>query len=349
MPYESVRFMKIDGRTLSHETSEHIRLMAVRRVQAGEKPSAVMDSYGLCRTTIYRWLRAAKKNGESALKARKATGRTPKLTEKQKQQIRRWICGKDPRQYHFDFGLWTRQIVAELIEQKLGKRLGLSTVGRVLAELEITPQKPLRRAYERDPKAIAKWVNEDYPLLKKRAKRGGAEIFFLDEAGIRSDAPLQRTWGAKGQTPVVRTSGQRQSVNAISAVTLRGGFWYSVYTGRLNATRFVTFLKQFIRGRRRPIFLVVDRHPTHRAACVARYVQSLKGRLELHFLPGYAPELNPDEFVWNHIRQHGTSKKPLKQNESLHTRMECDLKTLKKNPRMVRSFFYAPSVAYVMA
>ena len=341
--------MKIDGRTLSHETSEQIRRMAVRRVEAGEKPSSVMASYGLCRTDIYRWLRAVKKGGEAALKARKAPGRMPKLTAKQKRQVRRWICGKDPRQYHFDFGLWTRQIVAELIEQKFGIHLSLSSVGRLLDELEITPQKPLRRAYERDPKAVEKWIHEDYPRLKKRAKRRGAEIFFLDEAGIQSDAPLQRTWGAKGQTPVVRTSGQRQSVNAISAVTLRGGFWYSVYTGRLNATRFVTFLKQFLRGRRRPIFLVVDRHPAHRAACVARYVQSLKGRLELHFLPGYAPDLNPDEFVWNHIRQHGTSKTPLKQNESLYTRMESDLRSLKHSPRLVRSFFCAPSVAYTTA
>ena len=341
--------MKIDGRTLSHETSEHIRLMAVRRVRAGEKPSAVMASYGLCRTTIYRWLRAEKKGGEVTLKARKAPGRTPKLTPRQKQQVRRWICGKDPRQYAFDFGLWTRQIVAELIEQKFEIRLGLSSVGRLLAELDITPQKPLRRAYERDPKAVEKWIHEDYPLLKRRAKMRGAEIFFLDEAGVQSDAPLQRTWGAKGQTPVVRTSGQRQSVNAISAVTARGGFWYSVYTGRLNATRFVTFLKQFLRGRRRPIFLVVDRHPAHTATCVARYIQACKGRLELHFLPGYAPDLNPDEFVWNHIRHHGTSKKPLKQNESLYSRMESDLKALKASPHMVRSFFYAPSVAYIMA
>ena len=347
--YGSVHVMKIDGRTLNHETLEHIRLMAVRRVQAGEKPSAVIAGYGLCRTDIYRWLRAAKKGGEAALKARKAPGRKPTLTAKQKQRVRRWICGKDPRQYAFDFGLWTRQIVAELIEQKFGVCLSVSTVGRLLAELDITPQKPLRRAYERDPKAIEKWVHEDYPRLKKRAKKRGAEIFFLDEAGIRSDAPLERTWGAKGHTPVVRTSRQRQSVNAISAVTLRGGFWYSVYAGRLNAGRFVTFLKQLLRRRRRPIFLVVDRLPAHRAVCVARYVQSLKGRLELHFLPGYAPELNPDEFVWNHIRQHGTSKTPLKQNESLYTRMETDLEALKNSPHMVRAFFYAPSVAYTMA
>jgi transposase len=340
--------MKIDGRTLDHKTSETIRMMAVRRVQEGEAPSVVMKHYGLCRTSIYRWLRAARAGGEAALKSRKHPGPTPKLTARQKQQVRTWICGKDPRQYGFDFGLWTRRILVALIERKLKKTVSITTVGRLLAELGITPQKPLRRAYERDPQAVEKWKNEEYPKLKKRAKRRGADIFFLDEAGIRSDAPLQRTWGAKGQTPVVKTSGQRQSVSAISAVTARGAFWYSVYTGRLNATRFVEFLKAFMRNRRRPVLLVLDGLPAHKARRVAAYVQSLEGALELHFLPGYSPDLNPDEFVWNHLRHHGTTKIPLRKNESLRHRVESNLAAIKRSPKLVRSFFRAPSVAYTM-
>lgn len=340
--------MKHDGRTWSHETTETIRRMAVERVHHGERPSDVMKSYGLCRTTIYRWLRAHRRGGEAALASRRGTGRPDSLTDKQKQQVRKWICGRDPRQYGFDFGLWTRRVVADLIEQKFGITLSVTTVGRVLAELDITPQKPLRRAYERDPRAIEKWQREEFPKLRARAKRRGADIFFLDEAGIRSDAPLQRTWGAKGKTPVVATSGQRQSVNAISAVTMRGGFWYSVYTGRFNAGRFVEFLKAFLRGRRRPVMLVVDGHPAHRAKIVAHFVQSTKGRLELHFLPGYAPELNPDEFVWNYMRHCGVSKTPLRRNESLRARVERDLRAIQRRPALVRSFFHADSVAYIM-
>lgn len=340
--------MKIDGRTLDHKTSETIRIMAVRRVREGEAPSSVMKSYGLCRTSIYRWLRDAKDRGEAALKSHKHPGPATKLTDKQKQQVRKWICGKDPRQYGFDFGLWTRGIVVTLIEQKFKKKVSITTVGRLLAELGITPQKPLRRAYERDPQAVEKWKTVDYPKLKKRAKRRGADIFFLDEAGIRSDSPLQRTWGIKGQTPVVKTSGQRQSVNAISAVTARGAFWHSVYTGRLNAQKFIEFLKAFMCHRRKPVFLVIDGLPAHKAKTVAAYVQSLKGRLELHFLPGYAPDLNPDEFVWNHLRHHGTTKTPLRKNESLRIRVEQNLAAIKSSPKLVRSFFHAPSVAYNM-
>jgi transposase len=338
--------MKIDGRTLTHEASETIRIMAVRRVKEGERPSEVIKSYGLCRTTIYKWLRAAAGGGESALVSRKAGGPPCKLSPARKQQVRTWICGRDPRQYGFDFGLWTRRIVAHLILQRMRISLGVTAVGRLLAELQITPQKPLRRAYERDPAAIERWVGEEYPGLRKRAKRRGADVFFLDEAGIRSDAALQRTWAPKGQTPVVATSGRRQAVNAISAVNARGAFWYNVYTGRLNAGRFIEFLNDFLATRRRPVFLVVDKHPAHIARIVAAHVRARRGKLELHFLPGYAPDLNPDEFVWNHLRQQGTSKTPLRHNESLRARVEQDLSAIQNDRRLVRSFFHAPTVAY---
>src|SRR3974390_3334672 len=340
---------KVDGRTLDHKTLEHLRKLAVKRViEDGEAPSQVMKSLGLCRTTIYPWLRRYEDAGMEALVEKIAQGPEPKLTEKQRQQVKRWILGKDPRQYGFDFGLWSRRIVRELIATRMGVELGLTAVGRLLAKLDISPQKPLRRAYERDPVAIAKWTEEDYPKLKARAKWLGAEIFFIDEAGVRSDAALQRTWGAKGETPIVPTSGQRQQVNAISAVNASGAFWYDVYSGKFNAQLFITKLKVFIRNRRRPVFLVLDGHPAHRAKIVASYVQSLKGRLELHFLPGYAPDLNPDEFVWNHLRQNGVTKKPLKRNEKLKERVEKDLAEIKRSPRLVRSFFRAESVGYIM-
>jgi transposase len=339
--------MKIDGRTLDHKTLEHLRITAVRRViEEGEAPSGVMKSMGLCRTSVYRWLRGYENAGTEALVEKIASGREPKLTEKQRQQVKRWIIGKDPRQYGFDYGLWTRRIVQSLIGKKFGLELGLTAVGRLLAGLDITPQKPLRRAYERDPKAVEEWLEKRYPQLRRRARKHGANIYFLDEAGFRSDPVLGRTYGLKGSTPVVTTSGQRQSINAISAVNARGGFWYNVYSGKLNASRFVEFLKDFMRGRRERVFLVVDGHPSHKARMVAEHVRSLGGKLELHFLPPYAPDLNPDEFVWGHAKTNGVSKRPLRRNESLKDRVKSDLEAIRQNKTLVKSMFGADSVAY---
>lgn len=337
----------IDGRKLDHKTLEHIRIQAVRRViEDGERPGEVIRSFGLCRTTIYPWLREYKDKGLEALVESISQGPPPKMSEGQKQQVKRWILGKDPRQYGFDFGLWTRRIVQELIQEKMKIELCLTSVGKLLASLNITPQKPLRRAYERDPQAVQLWLDETYPKLKKRAKKLGAQIFFLDEAGFQSDPPLGRTYGLKGETPVVKTSGQRQSINVISAVNARGAFWAITYDGKLNAESFVLFLENFMKGRKEKVFLVVDGHPAHTAKAAQRYVQSLGGRLEIHRLPAYAPDLNPDEFVWSHMKNNGVSKKPLKQNESLQDRVAEDLLKIQADPELVCSFFCAESVAY---
>jgi transposase len=338
--------VRIDGRTLSHEVCEHIRKMAVKRVAEGATVTSVMASYGLERTAFYRWQRAYRRGGEAALAAKKHPGPKELLTNRRKLQVRRWINGKDPRQFGFDFGLWTRAIVQDLIYDKFDVTIGITAVGRLLHQLDITPQKPLRRAYERDPVAIARWKMDVYPKLKERARAVGSKIFFEDEAGVRSDQVLGRTWAPKGKTPEVPTSGQRQSINAISAVNERGEFWFEVYSEKLNAAKFIRCLKHFMRGRRQPVFMVLDKHPAHIAKVVAKYVQTLKGRLELHFLPGYAPELNPDEFVWNYLKHEGVAKKPLRRGESLRWRVYGDLCRLRYSRETVRSFFYAPSVSY---
>jgi transposase len=339
--------MRIDGRTLDHKTLEHLRITAVKRViEDGEAPSVVIESMGLCRTSIYRWLHKFEDEGWEALAAKIAEGPEPKLSERQRQQVKRWIVGKDPRQYGFEFGLWTRQIVATLIQQRMGVSLCVTAVGKLLAQMEITPQKPLRRAYERDPVAVQAWMDDVYPALRRKAKKHRATIFFLDEAGFDSEPRLGRTYGLKGQTPVVPTTGQRQKVNVISAVTASGAFWCQVYTERLNAQLFVVFLRDFMRGRSGPVYLVVDGHPTHKANAVKNLVKEMEGRLELYFLPPYAPDLNPDEFVWAYMKTNGVSKKPLRKNESLKERVLADLDQIKAKPELVKSFFGAKSVAY---
>ena len=311
--------MKRDGRSFDHRTLEAIRLMAVERVLAGEPASAVVASYGFNRTTIYKWIKAVSRRGigVEALRARQATGRPRSLTPRQEQQVFHWVNGKDPRQYGLDFGLWTRRVVADLIDRKFGIRLGLTAVGELLAKLGLTPQKPLQRAYQRDPEAIERWRRETFPSIARKAKEEGGEVYFWDESGFRADAVHGKTWGAKGRTPVVERPGQRQSISAASAVNSQGAFWYCTYEGGLTAELFAALLKKMMRRRVTPVHLVVDGLPAHKTALVKDYVASTKGLLTLHFLPGYAPELNPDELVWSHMKRTGVARAPLRKGDRL--------------------------------
>jgi transposase len=184
-------------RSFDHGTLEAIRLMAVERVREGERASAVISSYGFNRTTIYKWLAVVSSPGKGvkALRSRPATGRPRTLTPRQEKQVFAWVNGKDPRQYGLDFGLWTRAMIASLIEQKLAVKLGLTAVGELLAKLGLTPQKPLERAYQRNPEAIEKWKRETFPSIASAAKAAGGEVYFWDESGFRADTVHGKTWG----------------------------------------------------------------------------------------------------------------------------------------------------------
>lgn len=341
--------MKNDARKLSTEEQHLIRKLAVQRVFDGESAANVTRCLGLGSTTIFRWLRIAREKGIAALCPKIRTGRNRTLSDLEELEIKRWVIGGDPRQYGFDFGLWTRQIIADLILDRFDVELSPSGVGKILRRLGLTPQKPLRRAYERDEEAVKEWVSNVYPRVKKYAKNKGAEIFWLDEATIRSDDPLQRTWGEKGKTPVVKTSGQRQAINAISALSNKGGFWYHVFDGKFNADKCIECFKSFRKGRKQPVILIVDGHPVHKSKKVTTYLEELDGEMEIVFLPPYAPDLNPDELVWNQMRNKGTSKKPLKKGESLKNRAIIDLESIKRDKKLIKSFFQEATVSFAAA
>ncbi len=341
--------MKYDARKISTEEQHLIRKLAIQRVLAGESVAEVTRYFGLGSKTVFRWLKLVNEKGMEALAPKARSGRNRFLSSLEEQEVKRWVIGGDPRQHGFDFGLWTRQIVSDLINEKFGIDMSLSGVGKLLKRLGLTPQKPLRRAYERDEQAVKQWVDDVYPKVRKYAKNKGAEIFWLDEASIRSDDPLQRTWGEKGKTPVVKTSGQRQSINAISALSNKGGFWYHVYQGKFTADKCIECFKTFLRNRKNPVLLIVDGHPVHKSKKVMDYIESLEGKLDIVFLPPYAPDLNPDELVWNQMRNVGTSKKPLKKGESLMNRAILDLESIKRNKKLIRSFFEEKTVSFAAA
>ena len=252
--------------------------MAGERVREGQAPRTVIARYGFCRTTIYKWLRHASSRGRgiNALAARKGTGRPRKLTPRQERQVFHGINGKHPMQDGFDFGLWTRPIVRELVAMKFGVSLSLASVGARLARLGLTAQTPLQRASQRDPEAIARWQREPDPTLAAQAKRDGAALYFWDESGFRAARVQGQTWAPIGQTPVVNVPGQRQGISAASAVNAKGAFWFTTYHGALNGESFVELLKQLMHRRKKPVRLVLDGWPAPTTQAVNTYVASPK-------------------------------------------------------------------------
>ena len=272
---------KLDARKLDHGTLEQIRIRAVQRVQAGESPEVVIRALGFSTRCIYSWLAMYRAGGWDALKAKRISGRPPKLASRDLQWVYRTVTGKNPLQLGFPFALWTRAMIAKLIVKRCGVRLSLASVGRLLAQLGLTCQKPLWRAYQQDGSRVEQWLKSEYPRIRALAKREKAEIYFEDESGVRSDFHSGSTWAARGQTPVVRVTGQRFSLNMISAISPRGALRFMVVKGGVGAQVFIQFLKRLMHGQRRSVFLIVDGHPAHRSKLVKAYIESLAGKLRL--------------------------------------------------------------------
>lgn len=338
--------MRVDGRKLSHEKLEEMRFAAVKRVQDGEAPTAVARDMGLYTNRIFIWLAAYRSGGWQALRARKAMGRPKRLSAQQIRWIYRTVTTRNPLQYKLPFALWTRAQLRALIARRFCVKLSLVSVGRLLAQLGLTCQRPLFRAYQQDRSLVERWLEEQYPKLRAQAKREKAQIFFQDESGVRSDFHSGTTWAPRGKTPVVRVTGQRFSLNMISAVSARGELRFMVVKGGVNAGVFIAFLKRLVHGQRRPIYLIVDGHPSHRAKRVKAYVASLQGKLRLYFLPPYSPELNPDELVWNDVKNNGVGRALVHGPADLMRAVLSRLRYLQKTPALVRSFFQHPETRY---
>lgn len=335
-----------DGRKLKHEVLTELRKRAVARVQSGESPEVVIRTMGFSRACIYNWLAMYRAGGWSALEARKRGGRPRKLKGGMIQWVYRMVVGKDPRQYKFPFALWTRGAIATLIHRRYGIRLSLNSVGRLLAQLGITPQKPLWRAYQQDPERVRKWVQEEYPAIAREAKQLGAEIWFGDESGLRSDYHAGTTWAPKGQTPVVSRTGARYRLNLLSVVNRRGRMRFMIEKKGLNADVVCRFLRRLMVGSTRPVFLILDGHPIHKSRKVAETVRRFKGRLRVYGLPGYSPELNPAEGVWREVKAHRVGRAGVFSFLDMKSKAVSALRHLARRPDKIRSFFRTKSTMY---
>ena len=337
-----------DARKLCPKAQEDLRRRVVNAVIRQEMTkSDAARTFGVGRTSVYCWLAAYQAGGHAALKS-KARGRPKRFRLKgyQAATIVRIITDGCPDKRDMPFVLWTRDAVRELIAEYCGIHVSVWTVGRYLKRWGFTPQKPVRLAYERDPKAVRRWLQEEYPAIKRQATRERAEIYWGDEMGLRSDHQTGTSFGRRGQTPVIPGTGKRFGCNMISAITNRGRLAFMVFRQRFTGAVMIDFLRRLLRHAQRKVFLVVDGHPVHRSARVRAWIKKHKRRIRLFQLPGYSPELNPDELLNQDVKSNAVGRRRPHDQEELLDNVRSYLRSTQKYPAVIINYVQEEHVSY---
>lgn len=341
---------KQDFRSIGRDAQEALRARAVYLVETqGKTQAEAGEAVGASRQTVNLWLKRHAKAGEAALQdGRRVSARKGKglLTATEAQQIKAWVTDKCPEQLKLPFALWTTGVVRELIRRRLGKTLGESTVRLYLDRWGLTPQKPLTRSKQRSDAAIERWLEREYPKIVRRAKREKALIYWGDEAGISNQDQIGRGYAPKGRTPVLRRTAKKISTSMISAVNNRGLMRFMCFTGALNADLFIGFLRRLIKGAPSKQFLIVDNLRVHHSKKVGQWVEAHKAEIELFFLPAYAPEHNPDEYLNNDLKQKLKNRPRPDTHAELVKGTTAVLRSLQRRPNSIKAYFHHKDVRY---
>ena len=336
---------KIDARGLPREVLEEKRRQAHRLRKRGMTRAEIGEIVGVHADTVGRWLKLSSRQFKVNRGGRKK-GEGRRLTQAQADRLRKLITDKAPDQLKLNYALWTRKAVMELIEQETGIRMPIRTVGEYLKRWGFTPQKPVKRAYEQNPKAVQRWLDEDYPAIKAKAKDEKAEIYWGDETGVRSDGQHERGYAPKGKTPVIRLNAKRTSTNMISAITNQGKVRFRVFEGSMNADILIDFCKRLIKSSKRKVYLILDNLRVHHAKVFKRWLSEHEDEIEGFYLPSYSPELNPDEYLNCDLKAGVHSGKPARDKNQLKKKVISHMRMLQKKPGRVAKYFEHRKIRY---
>ena len=268
------------------------------------------EIFGITERAVNKIWSQYKQGGKKALYSKKrGVQGGKKLKKDQAYKVRQLIKEKLPEQLKLPFGLWTREAVQQLILNKFDVELSRWQVGRYLKSWGYTPQKPIKKAFEQKPEQVKKWLEEEYPNIEARAKSEKATIYFGDETGCRSDHQAGKSYAPKGQTPIIKATGKRYTVNIISAISNRGHLQFMLMDKGFNSEVFKTFLQQMVKYSKRKVFFITDNHPAHKTNKLNQWLEEHKDKIEVFFIPPYSPELNPQEYVNQDLKTNIIGKK----------------------------------------
>jgi transposase len=332
---------RVDARKLDIATQTHLRRSVVKAVRGGMSQTRAAQVFGASLRAVNKWMALDRAGGLRALQPKRRGRRAGegRLTPAQSTRIRQLIIDSLPDQLKLSFYLWTRAAVVALIEREYGVSVSLTTVGRYLNSWGMSPQKPVRRAYERNDAAIARWLRTDYPKIARA-------IYWGDEMGLRSDHVAGTSYAPLGQTPIIRATGQRFGCNMISAITNRGQLAFMVFHGKFDGRLFIRFMRRLLKQVTGKLYLIVDGHPVHRSVVAREFVSANAARLRLIRLPGYCPELNPDELLNQDVKTNGLGKSRPSNRAELMAGVRSHLRRRQRQPQVIRNLFQEKHVRY---
>ncbi len=338
-----------DARKLSTDVQQQIRYQVIRLKKQGRTREEISQITGIHRSTCSQWWNLYQAKGKKALKIKKRgrpSGSCRTLSKEQEKELQKAIHDKCPDQMKLPFALWTRIAVQQLIKQLWSINMPIRTVGEYLKRWGFTPQKPLRRAYKQNPKAVKKWLKDQYPAITKRAKQEKAEIHWGDETGLCNDSYYGRSYAPRGQTPAIRLHPRCKRVNLISTITNQGKVRFMVYKDKMNSDTMIKFMKRLIKDTEKKVFLILDNLKVHHSYIVRDWLEEHKTQIDVFFLPSYSPELNPDEYLNCDLKVGVHSGTPARTRDQLKKKALSHLRKLQKMPMRVMKYFEHKKIAY---
>lgn len=340
---------KKDGRKIKIEVLQEIRFLAIKLYKKGIKQKEIAEIVGISLSAIKSWIRIYKMKGKEGLILKKKgvkLGTNRKLNFEQSEFLKQLIINKTPEKIGLSCLLWTRLAIQLAVIKFLDVFIPLRTISHYMKRFGFTPQKPLKEAYEQNPKAVDQWLKEDYPKIKKKAKEENAEIHWVDETGLRSNSNYMRGFSPKGKTPTVKITAKRFNINIISSITNQGKMRFKTYEDSMNSKKLIEFLYRLYRNNKYKIIVILDNLAVHHSKIFKRWLKDKKDKIEVFYLPSYSPKLNPDERLNRDLKTNFYFDTSIKNNSDFRKKVISFLRSIQRVPKRIKKYFISKFVQY---